>query len=203
MMFIHPQLAARLQADGPPQGRWTFADWEVIPDHTDRYEVIDGNLYVSPTPSTFHQWILRQLYEAISFSAEAKGAGYSGFARVSVIMSGCQPVQPDYLFVGKDRNVRLKRYVWGVPDLIVEVLSPETIAYDEQIKFRVYATAGVPEYAIIDPAERTLRLYTLDAPGRYAGPREFDSSQTMSFACLPGIALEVSRLFEGAPDTTL
>lgn len=89
------------------------------------------------------------------------------------------------------------------PDLIFEIVSPKTFPYMTEIKRLAYAAAGVPEYAIIDPAARTLRLYALAAPRRYQGPREFGAGQSMSFACLPGISLEVGKLFEGAPDTTL
>ncbi len=143
------------------------------------------------------------MLDIIAHPVDDNHLGYIGFARVSVVMSGCQPVQPDFLFVRRDNNnVHLKRYVWGVPDLILEVLSPENATYDEQIKFAAYAAAGVPEYAMIDPVTRRLRYYSLKTLGEYREPQEFDSTQTMTFKCLPTIPLEVSKLFESAPDTT-
>jgi Uma2 family endonuclease len=189
---------------GPAQGRWSLGDWESLPDDGNCYEIINGTLYMSTSPSNFHQWISRHLDRHLGFPAEEQGLGFATTAPGGVIMPGCDPVQPDFAFVVKEHaHIIHDRRIFGVPDLIIEILSPSSISYDEKVKLLAYATAGVPEYAIIDPAKRTLRLYTLDAPGRYAGPREFDSTQTMSFTCLPGIRLEVGRLFEGAPDTTL
>jgi Uma2 family endonuclease len=90
-----------------------------------------------------------------------------------------------------------------VPDLIVEVISPGSVDYDEGVKLEAYAKASVPEYAVIDPATRKLRLYALEAPGTFAAPREFGESDSLNFACLPDIVLNVSDLFANAPDTTL
>ena len=189
---------------GPPQGRWTIADWETLPDDDNRYEIIDGMLFRSTSPSLFHQWILQTLYDVIGLPAKQQGVAIPFFAPAGVIMPGCDPVQPDFVLVKTGRSdIQLTKRIYGVPDLIVEILSPGSISYDEEVKLTAYAAAGVPEYAIIDPAKRTLRLYALDAPGRYQGPHEFGVGQSMGFACLPGISLEVGRLFEGAPDTTL
>lgn len=189
---------------GPPQGRWTLADWEALPEDGNRYEIIDGVLYMSTAPSSFHQWITQQFYDMVGFPAKQQGLAIPFFAPVGLIMPGCEPVQPDLVIVTAARkDIIHDRRIHGVPDLIVEILSPGSISYDEKVKLLAYAAAGVPEYAIIDPASRVLRLYTLEAPGRYKGPREFAAGRQMSFGCLPGIVLEVGRLFEGAPDTTL
>lgn len=189
---------------GPPQGRWTQADWETLPDDGNRYEIINGVLFMSTAPSFFHQWIIGRLYELIGFPAKERGLGFPIFAPIGVFMPDCEPVQPDFVFIkAGHQDIIRDRRIFGVPDLIVEVLSPGSMSYDEQVKLEAYAAAGVPEYAIIDPASRSPRLYPLEAPGKYAAPREFDASQAVTFACLPGIVLEVGGLFEGAPDTTL
>ena len=98
----------------------------------------------------------------------------------------------------------------GVPDVIVEILSPGSTAYDQQVKLEAYARAGVPEYAIVNPATRTLNPatrtlshYRLEAPGRYAVPRVHSTAEVMSFDCLSTIRVPVGELFAGAPDTTL
>jgi Uma2 family endonuclease len=189
---------------GPPLGRWSLADWENLPDDGNRYEIIDGVLYMSTAPSSFHQWISQQLYDMIGYPAKKQGLAIPFFAPIGVIMPGCDPVQPDFVVIlSANISIIQNKHIYGIPDLLVEVLSPGSIAYDEKVKLFAYAAAGVPEYAIIDPAKRALRLYTLDIPGRYQGPREFGAGQSMSFACLPSISLEIRKLFEGAPDTTL
>jgi Uma2 family endonuclease len=70
------------------------------------------------------------------------------------------------------------------------------------VKLEAYARAGLPEYAVIDPAERQLRLYRL-ADGAYGPPLVFDESAALAFACLPDIRFTVGGLFAGSPDTTL
>lgn len=189
---------------GPPQGAWTHAHWEGL-DHEDaRYEVIDGLLYVTTAPSFFHQWIVQNLAIHLGGPAMAQGLAFAVPSPVGVIMPGCDPVQPDYVVVLAARaSIIRDRRIRGVPDLLIEVLSPGNSPYDEQIKHDAYARASLPEYAIIDPGARTLRHYRLEQPGVYAAPRVYGEADEVRFACLPTIAVPVGKLFAGAPDTTL
>lgn len=189
---------------GPPQGHWTYADWEALPEDDNRYEVIDGVLYMTTAPSFFHQWIVRRLDRYVGIPAEDQGLAFAAMAPVGLIMPGCDPVQPDYVVVLASRaGIIHDRRIMGVPDLIVEVLSPGSIAYDERVKLPVYAFAGVPEYAIVDPRGRTLSHYRLEPPGRYAAPRIAAAGETITFDCLPTLPIPIAELFTGAPDTTL
>lgn len=189
---------------GPTQGNWTYADWEQLPDDGNRYEIIEGALYVTTAPSFFHQWIIQHLYRKLGIPAEDAGLAYVALAPIGLLMPGCDPVQPDFVVILKQNaDIIRDRRIFGVPDLIVEVISPGSAAYDEGVKLEAYARAGVPEYAVIEPATRKLRLYTLDVPGEFAAPREFGEGDMLSFACLPEITLNVSDLFANAPDTTL
>lgn len=188
---------------GPPQGHWTRADWEALPDDGSRYEIIEGVLFMSTAPSYFHQWIVKQFYRLLGAPAEARGLAFVDFAPIGVFMPGCEPVQPDLVVVLREHaDIIRERRIYGVPDLIVEVLSPGSRDYDEDVKLKAYAAAGVPEYAVIDPAERQLRLYALEA-GRYPAAHIFNAADSVTFACLPDIPVRVGALFEGAPDTTL
>ncbi|MCC6612407.1 MAG: Uma2 family endonuclease [Anaerolineae bacterium] len=189
---------------GPRQGEWTRADWETLP-HGDgnRYEILGGYLYVSTSPSLFHQYILKRCYRLIGLAAEDAGLGQAFFAPVGVFMPGCDPVQPDFVFVGNaSADILRERHIYGVPDVIVEIVSPSNTAYDEETKLAAYQQAGVPEYAIIYPAAREVRLFSLNAAGRYDAPRVFDERATLSFTGLPGITVLIGDLFAGAPDTT-
>jgi Uma2 family endonuclease len=189
---------------GPPQGRWTYADWEQLPDDGNRYEIIDGALYMTTAPSSFHQWIVQELVEYIGIPAKNQGLAFTFPAPIGVIMPGCDPVQPDFVVVLASRaSIIRERRIMGVPDVIVEILSPGSTAYDQQVKREAYARAGVPEYAIVDPATRTLSHYRLEAPGRYADPHVHGAAEVMSFDCLPAIHVPIGELFAGAPDTTL
>lgn len=187
--------------DGPPQGRWTAADWEKLPPDGKRYEVIDGVLYMSTAPSYFHQYITLQLVRYIGIPAEDQRLARVGFAPIGVLMPGCDPVQPDFVVVlAAQVAIIHDRRIYGTPDLIIEILSPGNRAYDEQVKLHAYARAGLPEYAIIDPANRNLRHYRLEPSGQYGQPQVYDHSQIMYFDCLPGLSVPVGDLFAGAQD---
>ncbi len=189
---------------GPPQGRWTYADWERLPDDNNQYEIIDGVLYMSTAPSYFHQYIILNLVQYVGIPAKTTGLALPAFAPIGVIMPGCDPVQPDFLIVLSSRvSIIHDRRVWGAPDLIVEILSRGNAPYDREVKLAACAGAGVPEYAIVDPRARTLSHYHLDAHGAYGSPRVYGAADALSFACLPTITLTVGDLFAGAPDTTL
>ncbi len=189
---------------GPPHGQWTYADWEALPDDGNRYEIIEGALYVTTAPRSFHQWIVRRLERLLGIPAEDQGLAFAFAAPIGVLMPGCDPVQPDYVVILKaNAGVFRNGRIVGIPDLLIEVLSPSTAAYDEHVKLTAYAGAGVPEYVIVDPRTRTLRHCRLDAPGRYSAPRVFRETETVFFDCLPQIGVPVGELFAGAPDTTL
>jgi Uma2 family endonuclease len=188
---------------GPAQGHWTYADWEGLPDDGNRYEVIDGVLYMTTAPSTFHQWITVAFMRYVGIPAIEQGLAYVMTAPIGVLMPGCDPVQPDIVVVRKERaGIFRDRRIRGVPDLIVEILSPSHAAYDVDIKLAAYARAGLQEYAIVDPAERTLTLHRLAEPGRYAPATIFGGADIVVFDCLPSIRLAVAALFAGAPDET-
>jgi len=175
-----------------------------LPDDGNRYEIIDGVLYMTTAPSNFHQWIIQGLQEYIGIPVRRQDLGYAFAAPIGVLMPGCQPVQPDFVVVLKANAAIIRdRRIRGVPDLIVEVLSPSNAVYDEETKLEAYARAGLPEYAIVDPRHRALNLYRLSAPGRYGAPRIFDETETAAFDCLPTLSIPVGELFAGAPDTTL
>jgi Uma2 family endonuclease len=188
---------------GPPNGQWNLEAWETLPDDGNRYEIIGGVLYVSTSPTYFHQYIVKRIYNLVGAPAEEKGLGEAVWSPLGVIMEGAEPVQPDFFFVrAENAHLLSDRRIYGVPDLIVEVISPGSRTYDEQIKRDAYEKAGVPEYALIDPEHRTLTLHSLNLDSRtYNKPIVFEGDQQVEFACVPGITFKVSDLFEGASNT--
>jgi Uma2 family endonuclease len=203
-MRVFPFLTSVNKVKGPPQGQWTYADWEKLPDDGNIYEVLNGRLYVSTSPSLFHQWIVQQLYTMLGAPAIQRKLAFAFVAPIGLIPPGCQPAQPDFVVVlAHHASILSDRRIRGVPDFIAEVLSPGTKDYDEDEKLIIYADCGVPEYATIDPVKRQLRLYTLQTSGQYGEPHVYNEGDSVTFACLPTIVVEVSRLFEGAPDTTV
>lgn len=185
---------------GPPQGQWTYADWENLPEDENRYEIIDGVLYMSTSPSAFHQWIIKRLVTKIGTQAEEQGLAYIYFAPIGVIMPGCDPIQPDFVIVRAGReSIIHERGIHGVPDLIAEVLSPGNHDYDEEVKKAAYESAGVPEYLIIDPVTRTVRHFQLNDNREYGDPGLYTTTDTLILDCLPTLPILVEALFAGSP----
>jgi Uma2 family endonuclease len=158
---------------------------------------------MTPAPSFFHQWIILSLMQYIGIPAKVQDLAFALPAPIGVLMPGCAPIQPDFVVVLKhNAHIIYDRRIRGVPDLIIEVLSPGSTAYDMQTKLEAYARASVPEYAIIDPRARSLNHYRLETPGRYHAPRVFGATEVVVFDCLPTLLVPVDALFAGAPDTT-
>jgi Uma2 family endonuclease len=193
-----------MRVKGPPQGHWTREDWEQQ-DHEAgiRYEIIEGFLYMSTSPSLMHQYTLKRLYALLGLPAENDGLGQAWFAPIGVFMPGSQPVQPDFVFVKSNRaDILLDKHINGVPDLIVEILSPGNRAYDEETKFKAYQKAGVAEYGLIDPLGRDMTRYVL-VGSAYEMAGHYYTDDIVNFSCLPTISFRLGALFDGAPDTTL
>ena len=200
--FVVPTEAPTVH--GPPQRQWTYTDWEQLPDDGNRYEIIDGVLYITTAPSYFHQWIIQGLQEYIGIPVRRQKLGFAVAAPIGVLMPNCQPVQPDFVVVlQSNAAIIYDRRIRGVPNVMIEVLSPSNAVYDEDIKFEAYARAGLQEYVIIDPRSRTFNHYRLKSPGLYAAPQTFGESDTAYLGCLPSLPIPVAELFAGAPDTTL
>ncbi len=133
------------------------------------FEWVDGEVIKMSNPSLKHQQLSRFLAAILQFWVEAKKIG-------EVIPSPFQIKfdfrpsgrQPDIMFISNE-NLHLieKQYVDGKADLIIEILSPESIEWDTQIKFREYEMAGIKEYWTIDPNTRTAIFYGFDETGKY------------------------------------
>lgn len=147
----------------PRQGQWTYEDYCRLPDDGWIYEIIEGELHMSPAPLTRHQQAKINLSSLFWVYNQKHDAGEVLDAPLDVILPGLSsPVQPDVVFILRHHlHIIGEKNVQGVPDLLVEILSPWNWNVDRQKKFKIYAKAGVSEYWIIDPEKRTIELYVL------------------------------------------
>lgn len=184
---------------------WNRARWETLPNDGNRYEVIDGVLYMSTAPSIFHQWIIRQLLFALHAQIDAVGGGTTLMAPIGGFMPGCDPVQPDVVVVGASQSHLFQDgCIEGVPALIVEVLSPSHPGNDTRVKREAYARAALPEYWIVRPATRDVVVCSEPDPANndYGHTERIGAEGELVSPTLP-VRLRVAELFAGAPDTTL
>jgi Uma2 family endonuclease len=131
--------------------RFQASDIWDAPDNGKKYEVIDGDLYVSPPPVWQHQFQLNKLNKSVINWVDDHRLGYVVTAPTGVILDDENGLEPDLLFISLERaNIITRRGVEGAPDLVVEVLSPSTESRDRGLKLHRYAASGVPHYWILD-----------------------------------------------------
>jgi Uma2 family endonuclease len=183
----------------PAQGEWTYDDYARLPDDGRRYEVIRGNLYVTPAPFYDHQYVVSQTARRLANFAEETSLGVTLVAPFDVLLPDgiASPVQPDVLFflAGNEPRSGDKNFQ-GVPDLVVEVESPSTSKRDQTIKLDAYREAGVPEYWRVEPRSRAVTVLALSEDRtRYVERGRFGAGETVRSAVLPGLAIPVDGLF--------
>jgi Uma2 family endonuclease len=129
-------------------------DYEALPDEP-RCELIYGRFYVSPSALVVHQVLVTLLWSRLNAIGKRVG-GLALVAPVDVHLADHSVVQPDVLYVSRERRSIVKARIEGAPDLVVEVASPGTSRRDRGEKLRLYAESGVREYWLVDPAGRQI-----------------------------------------------
>jgi len=139
-------------------GPYRSSDFFRLPEG-EPVELLRGRFVVSPSPSLHHQFIVGLLYERFIKISEASD-GFAMVAPMDTVLSDDTIPQPDVIYVRKENRKILKDRVRGVPDLVIEVLSPSTSRRDRLEKLDLYAKYGIAEYWIVDPESRVFDFYT-------------------------------------------
>src|SRR4030067_3847920 len=143
--------------------KFNYQDYLQLPEDK-RYEIIDGDLFMVPSPNEAHQRFLVTLTNIMVNYVRKNKLGSIYCAPFDVLFSEEDIVQPDIIFISnKNKNIITKNNIQGAPDLLIEILSPGTSKRDLGIKKKLYAKSGVREYWIVDPAEETVEVFTLKA----------------------------------------
>jgi Uma2 family endonuclease len=195
-------LAFLEQDDGrnwPAQGEWTYEDYLRLPEDGRRYEVLRGVLYVTPSPIYDHQFSVIRLGYRLTQLILEKNLGILLTGPFDVRLPGnlADPVEPDLVFFrkGNEPKVGDKNFA-GVPDLVIEVLSPGTRRVDERTKKSIYQEAGVPEYWLVDPQARTIVIYQLSQDGEsYVEWTRGGEGDVVGSTVLAGLQLRISEVF--------
>ncbi len=171
----------------------TYEDYRNTTDEQ-RYELLDGELVVLPTPNIAHQVTLGDIFcELYDFLKEKKTG--EAFMRVAVVLSDTNVVEPDITFVSASRmDIVETDDIRGAPDLVVEVISPSNPERDLVRKRDIYARYGVGEYWIVDPDACSIRVMTLEG-STYSTIGEYEAGDQLTSPTLKGLALEVEDVF--------
>lgn len=167
-----------------------------LPDDGKRYELVEGELFVSPAPTPEHQEVTGNLFVLLR-QAQRAGHGKCYIAPLDVVFAEHTVTQPDLCFIRRDRlEIVGPSNIRGAPDLMVEVLSPSTRERDVGLKLRLYARFGVPFYWVVDPATRTVRPFTLRAEEYVAEP-VLGRGDALTCPLFPELTIDVAALFAG------
>jgi Uma2 family endonuclease len=178
--------------------RLTNANLEAMPDDGNRYEVIDGELYVSEPPSFLHQIVLMNIAIAFSDYLRAHPIGRI-VPGVGVIFDDYNGVIPDLVFATKERMS--KALVGGrfhaAPEIAIEILSPGSSneRRDRHVKRSLYAARGAGEYWIVDPENRGVEVHRSNDAGELVLEKSLRQSDELTCGILPGFSVNVDTLF--------
>lgn len=182
----------------PASLRWTSADLELLPDDGKRYEIIDGELYVSEQPHWHHQTTCGWIFALLDRWSLEAGLGEASLAP-GVIFADDDDVVPDVVWVSTDRlaaGLDEGGHLHAPPELAVEVRSPGSSneRRDREAKLKLYSRRGVAEYWIVDWRERAIEVYRRDGDVLALAARLTRDDQIMS-PLLPGFAAPVAQIF--------
>lgn len=182
----------------PAQGEWTYEDYLRLPDDGRRYEVIHGHLHWTPASGYDHQFAVVRCLAAMDGFVSPRGLGIVLAGPFDILLPRGigSPVEPDLIFFRTGNQPRRgDKSFLGIPDLVLEVLSPGTQQRDRGVKFKAYQEAKVPEYWMIDPDARTAVVHTLEGGRFYRELCRGGMGETVGSAVLPGFRLSVGGLF--------
>jgi len=150
----------------------TYADLVALPADGKRYELHEGEIYVTASPRPRHQMVVGNLYLIMAEHVRRLGLGEVFLSPIDVILADVTVLEPDLVYLDAGRMDRVSdRGIEGPPTLAIEVLSPTTASTDRGIKRQLSARYGVPHYWIVDADARVIETYHLAGTTYEPGPR--------------------------------
>ena len=173
--------------------RWTYEEYYKL-DDDQRYEIMDGKLLMAPAPDTWHQAWIGGLHLILDRHVRSRQLGKVLLSPVDVVLDPENTVQPDIVFVVAG-NVKIiqRRAIFGVPELLVELVSPSSVRRDRYDKKALYSRFGVKEYWIGDPANKALEILTLKE-GRYELHCCAEEKGKLTSLILPGLEFDLAEV---------
>lgn len=177
----------------PKQGEWTEADYFRLPETNQKVELVKGMLIISPSPTPKHQKISLNLSFLFINYVRSHKLGELAYAPLDVRLWEDNIRQPDIAFMSNEHLDRITEELWGIPDLVVEILSKGTAKADKEEKFQEYEKAGVLEYWIVDPFKENIIIYTLEN-GYYESLGKWGHGETAKSKLLNGLEVNVDEI---------
>ena len=174
--------------------RLTYQDYADL-EGDERYELLDGELVMAPAPNMDHQEVVTNLGHLLVTLVKEHDLGTVYYAPTDVVLSDTDVVQPDILFVSKERShIRTADNIQGAPDLIVEILSPSSVRRDWHDKRELYAVHEVREYWIVDPVHQIVSVMLLH-DGVLEIAEAHTEGDTLTSTILEGFSASLDEIF--------
>jgi Uma2 family endonuclease len=179
------------------QSLLTVADLDLMPEDGNRYEIIEGDLFMSRAPSVLHQLVVHGFDRHIGNYLDQNPIGIV-VPGPGVIFDEFNGVIPDLVFISNERRAEVAndQRITGAPDLVIEILSPglDNERRDREVKRRLYAKFGVQEYWIADLENRRIEIYRL-RDGILERTATLGENDEIATDLLPGFRCSVQSIF--------
>ncbi len=181
----------------------TFAEWQRLPETKERYEIVDGVLYMPPSPDADHQWIQQEVFAGCRVFSRNSGLGVFLQAPLDLVIqrSPLRVRQPDIMFLNSERTgIRGRRDLQGItplevsPDIVVEVLSPGNTRREMEEKLQDYQRIGVYQCWLFSPQAETAEIIDLTG-AEIRSVALFGIADTLRSDLLPGFELKLGEVF--------
>lgn len=174
--------------------RYTYEDYCRLPEGAP-YQLIGGKLVMTPSPTPYHQMVSMKLELQMATYVLEKGLGIVLHAPLDVYLDETETYQPDIIFISNERlNIIEEKCIKGAPDLVVEILSPNTGYYDLRSKYKVYEKKGVQEYWIVDPQVKSIQIFRLQE-GKFVLDQEVEEQGVVKSRVIPGLEIRLESIF--------
>jgi Uma2 family endonuclease len=172
--------------------RVTYEDYRRFPDDGKIYEILEGEIHMTPAPSPRHQYASKRLHRLLESYFEGP-RGFEVFdSPIDVILADDDVVQPDLLVAARPQISR--RGIEGPPLIVVEILSPARLEYDRITKARRYAVRDVANYWIVDADRRTVECFRL-REGVYQLEASAQGDDALPVSSFPGLTITLATLW--------
>ena len=175
--------------------RLTYSDYvQLTPPDSGQYQLIQGELVTMTSPNTRHQSIILNISYHLQSFLHKNGLGKLFLSPMDVVMGEGEVYQPDILFIlESNQKIIEDTKINGIPDMIVEVLSPSNAYYDLVVKKKIYEQCGVKEYWIVDPLQNTLDLYVLHN-NKFEHKIQIEKKGKIPSEIFPGLDLDLETI---------
>jgi len=174
--------------------KFTYEDYEQL--HQDkRYELMEGEFSMVPSPGWSHQTVSKKLFRILDDYITSRKLGEICYAPLDVVLSDEDVIQPDILFISKERShIITEKNIQGAPDLVIEILSPATVGRDKGLKRKLYAKYGVKEYWIVDLENKRVEVMTLGEKG-FETTQVYQAGDSLNSTLLKEFSLKLEEIF--------